>query len=218
VPGVTAVDAGHDVDGGRFSWWERGSAMKLDQLGQCFERIGERPVVVGIDGSPEAAGALRFAADHAVATSSGLLIVTATGEQVSAGNGSDRALVAARKVADEGREAICRTHPQLGVVAVVEHGPAERALVAASAAAGLVVGTRGRGALRGMLLGSVSQAVIDGARCPVAVIGADPLPRREDGTGIGRVAADRELVPAGTDVVEIWGHGSFPASDPPANW
>ncbi|MEU0878190.1 hypothetical protein ABZ345_06295 [Lentzea sp. NPDC005914] len=23
---------------------------------------------------------------------------------------------------------------------------------------------------------------------------------------------------ASTDLVEIWGHGSFPASDPPANW
>lgn len=23
---------------------------------------------------------------------------------------------------------------------------------------------------------------------------------------------------AGHDVVEVWGHGSFPASDPPANW
>jgi hypothetical protein len=22
----------------------------------------------------------------------------------------------------------------------------------------------------------------------------------------------------GDDVVDIWGHGSFPASDPPANW
>lgn len=59
--------------------------------------------------------------------------------------------------------------------------------------------------------------VIDSARCPVAVIGADPV-RHEDGTTIGRVAADREPVVARTDIVEIWGHGSFPASDPPANW
>lgn len=25
-------------------------------------------------------------------------------------------------------------------------------------------------------------------------------------------------VPDGIDVVEVWGHDSFPASDPPANW
>lgn len=175
-------------------------------------------VVVGSDGSQEAAAALRFAADHAAATSSGLLIITATGENVPAGDGSDRLLLAARKIAEEGRETIHRTHPQLDVVTVVEHGPAERALVNASAAARLVVvGTRGRGAFRGMLLGSVSQAVIDGARCPVAVIGTDPL-RQEDGAGIGRVVADHEVAMARTDLVEIWGHGSFPASDPPANW
>lgn len=175
-------------------------------------------VVVGVDGSPGADRALRFAADHAAATSSGLLIVTATGEQAPAKGGSDRRLAAARKIAEEGRETICRTHPQLNVVTVVEGGPAERVLVRASAAARLVVvGTRGRGAFRGMLLGSVSQAVIDGARCPVAVIGTGPL-SQEDGDGIRRAVADREPAMVRSDLVEIWGHGSFPASDPPANW
>ncbi|MEU7478364.1 universal stress protein [Lentzea sp. NPDC042327] len=155
-------------------------------------------VVAGFDGSPEAAVALRFAADHAAATSSGLLIVTATGGDVSAGDGSDRRLLAARNIAEEGREAVGRAHPHLDVVTAVEDGPAERVLVTASAAARLVViGTRGRGAWRGMLLGSVSQQVVDGARCPVAVIGADP--------------------PV-VDLVEVWGRDSFPASDPPANW
>jgi len=33
-------------------------------------------------------------------------------------------------------------------------------------------------------------------------------------TGAGTPASDI----AGDDVVDIWGHGSFPASDPPANW
>jgi hypothetical protein len=57
-----------------------------------------------------------------------------------------------------------------------------------------------------MLLGSVSHAVIHGASCPVAVIGAD------------QPAEDADAEPAVLDVVDIWGHGSFPASDPPANW
>jgi nucleotide-binding universal stress UspA family protein len=167
-------------------------------------------VVAGFDGSPEAAAALRFAADHAAATSSGLLIVTATSENAPAGM-----LLAARNIAEEGRETVGRTHPELDVVTVVEPGPAERALVNASPSARLVVvGTRGRGAFRGMLLGSVSQAVIDGARCPVAVIGTDPLPENGDRTGqvVAGVAVTR------VDLVEVWGHGSFPASDPPANW
>jgi hypothetical protein len=31
-------------------------------------------------------------------------------------------------------------------------------------------------------------------------------------------AEDASPVEVEDDVVDIWGHGSFPASDPPANW
>lgn len=178
-----------------------------------------RGVVVGTDGSPCAAGAVRFATDHAAATSSPLVIVTCTGEQPPAGVSSDRLRAAAQQIADTARQAVHRTHPQLSVTTVVEHGPAEQALVDASAAAQLVVvGTRGRGAFRGMLLGSVSHAVIHGARCPVAVIGADQLSQDAD-TTTRDAAAKRPYVEATEfDMVDVWGHGSFPASDPPANW
>jgi nucleotide-binding universal stress UspA family protein len=63
-------------------------------------------------------------------------------------------------------------HPDLTVTARVEDCRPELTMVAASAGAGLVVvGTRGRGAFEGMLLGSVSHAVIHGAQCAVAVVG-----------------------------------------------
>lgn len=32
------------------------------------------------------------------------------------------------------------------------------------------------------------------------------------------VAGDRAGEPSAPDIVEVWGLGSFPASDPPSNW
>lgn len=167
-----------------------------------------RGVVVGADGSPSAADAVMFAARHAAETSSALQIVSCTGEQTSAEISLDVLRDAAQQTADAACQAVRRTYPQVRATTVVEHGAAEGTLVDASAAADLVVvGTRGRGAFSGMVLGSVSHAVIYGARSPVAVIGAGQF-------------GEELLVGASpaVDMVEIWGHGSFPASDPPSNW
>jgi nucleotide-binding universal stress UspA family protein len=54
--------------------------------------------------------------------------------------------------------------------AVVRDHPASGLLAAAAAQHLLVVGTRGEHALLGTVLGSVTQAVLHHASCPVAVI------------------------------------------------
>ena len=62
-------------------------------------------------------------------------------------------------------------YPGLSVrLELVEGDPADELVTLAHEAALLVVGTRGLGAFRGMLLGSVSSDVLRAATCPVLVV------------------------------------------------
>lgn len=127
-------------------------------------------VVVGTDGSAPAAAAVDFAADRAATASAALEIVTCTGEHPDFD--ADVLRTSAATIARSAAARLRDTHPELTVTMRVEDSPAAAALVDSSADAGLVVvGTRGRGAFKGLLLGSVSHAVIHGANCPVAVVG-----------------------------------------------
>jgi nucleotide-binding universal stress UspA family protein len=63
-----------------------------------------------------------------------------------------------------------KQHPELTVLRQVTFGHPRTALLDAAADAQLVVvGSRGRGGISGMLLGSVAQAMIHHAPCPVGV-------------------------------------------------
>jgi nucleotide-binding universal stress UspA family protein len=136
------------------------------------QRVGPtRPVVVGSDGSAAAGAAVDFAAEWAAAASAPLVVVTSTGGHLveNVTEGALRAL--ADGVATSAASRVRARWPALTVTTRVQDCPAEVTLVEASADAGLVVvGTRGRGAFRGMLLGSVSHAVIHGAQCAVVVV------------------------------------------------
>jgi nucleotide-binding universal stress UspA family protein len=64
-----------------------------------------------------------------------------------------------------------KEHPELTILRQVTPGQPRTALLdAAFEAQLLVVGDRGRGGVRGMLLGSVSQAMLHHAPCPVGVV------------------------------------------------
>lgn len=135
------------------------------------------PVLVGVDGSESAGYAVRLAADEAVRRDADLVLVhvrtpergavapDAAAEATAAGQAESVELLAgaaARIRAD---------HPVLSVVErpVVAASP-EQALIEASGEAALVVvGSRGRGGFAGLLLGSVSQALVQHAHCPVLV-------------------------------------------------
>lgn len=76
-------------------------------------------------------------------------------------------------------ERIRDAHPGLEVTPVLEQGPAAPTLVDASREASLlVVGTHGRGAVAGLILGSVSHDVLLNLPCPIAIVPRPPAGKR----------------------------------------
>jgi nucleotide-binding universal stress UspA family protein len=139
---------------------------------------GARRIVVGVDGSGGSDAALEFACRRAEIT--GEDVVVLHGWRDGSAAGTTRREVPDRfmdRIAEEERllaEAVAGVHgdhPDVQVQTEAIPVVAWRALADASAAASLVVvGSRGRGAFAGMLLGSVSQQVLHHAECPVAVV------------------------------------------------
>lgn len=135
-----------------------------------------RPVVVvGVDGSVSSKDALGWAARQAGLLGGEVHAVTAWGPPPSYGVAPDYSDVdfaaQAGKMLDEVlAETLGATSSVPVMTSVVEGHPAEVLIEASRAAALLVVGSHGRGAFTGMLLGSVSQHCIQHADCPVVVI------------------------------------------------
>lgn len=132
-------------------------------------------IVVGVDGSDGALAALRWAAAEAAQWDADVVAVQAwefTPLIVATEAPID--LAELRRETDElldrqvrecfgDREARVERR-------VVEDLPARAVLEAAEGADLIVVGSRGRGGLKGLLLGSVSQKVASHAPCPVVVV------------------------------------------------
>ena len=141
-------------------------------------KSASRPVVVGVDGSRESEAALRFAADEAALRGVLLRTVCAWVPSASAYVGEAFAPTPdAFEAAEVRAEAVLGAAlrqlqgEQLEVEAVAEQGgPAGVLLDQAADAALLVIGSRGLGAAKRLLLGSVSHQLAHQASCPIVIV------------------------------------------------
>jgi nucleotide-binding universal stress UspA family protein len=135
-----------------------------------------RRLVVGVDDSEGSVPAVDFAFETAARKGIGVTAVLAWSAPVSAVHAARTEAVseierAHRRLLTEALGEVRRRFPGVDTSCSVVRARPGPALVAESADADLVVvGSRGRGGLRGLLLGSVSQAVLHHAQCPVAVV------------------------------------------------
>jgi len=136
-------------------------------------------IVVGVDGSDAATTAMGVGAQQAKAWGAELIAVAGVpvGSTANALNWMPQTLDHEQVLADvrAGMDvAINRLegkNPGLSVRRIVLDGTGAELLVEFSQAADLiVVGSRGRGGFRGLLLGSTSQAVLHNSACPVLVV------------------------------------------------
>ena len=181
--------------------------------------VKQGSVVVGVDGSPGSDLALEWAVHHADVRRRPLLLVTAAGEPTAGhqlfGQAETRAdlRIAARRVSDRALGRVHRLAPDLDVeVTAPLVDPREALLDLAPRASMLVVGTRGRGSVRALLLGSVSTAVSAYASCPVAVARAEQTTAPTDGDGdadtdsdtaTGAVVVGVDAGPSSTAALEL---------------
>jgi nucleotide-binding universal stress UspA family protein len=127
------------------------------------DRVGETGtrVVVGYDGSSASVVALDFGLEYGRRHGLTVRVVTAQPRY------TDRDRIAQ---SDLDAQVHSRDGGKYAELVHVEGHPADQLLRLSADAQLIVLGSRGRSAFAGMLLGSVSQAVLQHAHCPVAVI------------------------------------------------
>jgi nucleotide-binding universal stress UspA family protein len=140
-------------------------------------------IVVGADGSPDAQLALAWAVERAASRAAPLHAIRIWTEPRAPLRPADLdpAEVSRTELAalDEQLAGWREKYPDLPITGEVVVGNPAGVLVEASRRAQLVViGTRGRGGFRGLVLGSVSQQLLHHAQSPVAVV--RELPRDPD--------------------------------------
>ncbi|GAA2558635.1 universal stress protein [Pseudonocardia hydrocarbonoxydans] len=137
------------------------------------------PVVVGLDGTPAADAVLEVGLDLAAVRGAELVALHCAAQPV-AGSAVDGSAVDGSAVGRSAVDGLVAARAAgRGVPVRVVSGterPGDLLLAEAQRAQLVVVGSRGRGDLAGLLLGSVSTELVHRAGCPVVVVG--PLARR----------------------------------------
>ncbi|MEU9736388.1 universal stress protein [Streptomyces sp. NPDC048002] len=140
------------------------------------------PILVGVDGSPANAAAIGFALAEAAMQDARVVALHAwttwnaplpppDDPREPYANRAGMLADTERRLLAEAFAGMSDLWPDVKVEHRTVHEPTRTALIEASASARLtVVGSRGRGGFSGLLLGSVSQAVLHHAHSPVAVV------------------------------------------------
>jgi nucleotide-binding universal stress UspA family protein len=141
-------------------------------------------IIVGVDGSDHSRHALEWAIREAAVRHAPLTVLTV--QQAVAGylggpvlySGDQDLAKRAREMAREETDSMLEkagpeSRPSSVTVQAVVGLPAEALIEASVDADLLVVGSRGAGGFKRLLMGSVSTQVIHHARCPVVVIPAE---------------------------------------------
>lgn len=138
-------------------------------------------VVVGVDGSPASAHALRWAAAHACRRGLPLQVIHVWSVRETQPDRVDE-LFHVTQQRDQARRAIERMLDEAieparrgaVILTLLDGNPVEVLLDAAERAGLLVVGSRGQGGIARLLLGSTSAACLQHAACDVAVVPQPP--------------------------------------------
>jgi nucleotide-binding universal stress UspA family protein len=138
-----------------------------------------KTIVVGVDGSPGSRKALTWAATEAAGHGADLVVLNVWEHTLLPPAGSvsvseryvpDSSQRTAEELVTEIKEILGEDPPVVVQPTVKQGNPAKVLIEQSTDADLLVVGTRGHGGFRGLVLGSVSQHVAGYAKCSVAVV------------------------------------------------
>ncbi|MET7543780.1 universal stress protein [Streptomyces sp. NPDC005507] len=164
------------------------TAVHLAAHGRCpvlvVREQGEvtGPIVVGVDGSSDGAGAIGFAFAEAALRRVDIVALHAwttwnapmsapQDEAMPYANEPEALAAREERLLSEALVGYQEAYPGVSVKREVVRGGTRETLIEVSRKAQLlVVGARGRGGFAGLLLGSVSQAMLHHAHCPVVVV------------------------------------------------